>query len=245
MRLKISPRGTVWFLTLVVLFLFCVSGAAHILEHYLKSYESLRQFTYIFWIEINDESIATWYSSFLLLFSSLLLAAISTSKKRSQDRYSRHWGILAFIFLLLSVDEVAEIHEHVGAMGAALATSVGYVPEGFLYFFWFVPYALFLLIVLLAFLRFLSHLPRNTLLLFLGAGAIYVGAALGIELLDSKLSYLFVVQGADIERTVTVVEIMEEVLEMVGAIVFIYALLSYMGSFMEEVTLEMGMKNKK
>ena len=72
MRLRISPRGTVWILTLAVLFLFCVRGSAHILEHYLKGYETLRQVTYIFWIDNNnDESIAAWYSSCLLLFCSL------------------------------------------------------------------------------------------------------------------------------------------------------------------------------
>ena len=129
-------------------------------------------------------------------------------------------------------------------MGAALATSRGFVPEVFVYFFWVVPYAFFVFIVLLAFLRFLSHLPRNTLLLFLGAGAIYVGAALGVELLDSKMSYLLD-QGADVGRLVTAISSVKEVREMMGIIVFIYALLSYMGSFMEEVTLEIGMKINK
>jgi hypothetical protein len=244
MRLRISPRGTVWILTLAVLFLFCLSGAAHILEHYLKGYETLRQVTYLFWIENNDESIAAWYSSFLLLFCSFLLAAIAASRKRSKDHYSRHWRVLSGIFLILSIDEVAKIHEHVGDMGAALAISRGFVPEGFVYFFWVVPYAFFMFIVLLAFLRFLSHLPRNTLLLFLGASAIYVGAALGIELLDSKMFYLLN-QGADVGRMVTAIEIMEEVLEMVGIVVFVYALLSYMGSYVGELTIQIGTKGKE
>jgi hypothetical protein len=59
----------------------------------------------------HDTNIPTWYSSFALFLSSILLAIIATAKKRNKDRYTLHWFFLFGIFLLLSIDEVAMIHE--------------------------------------------------------------------------------------------------------------------------------------
>jgi hypothetical protein len=72
--------------------------------------------------------------------------------------------------LILSVDEVARIHETLGGVSASLANSVGFTPSGFIYYFWVVPGAIFVLVVLLAYARFLLHLPKSALILFLVAG---------------------------------------------------------------------------
>ena len=96
--------------------------------------------------------------------------------------------------------------------------SVAWVPFG----------AIFVLIVALAYLRFLAALPVKTKYLFLIAGTLYVGGALGIEILGGRHTYLYGRENFVYAMFVAC----EEGLEMLGVVVFIYALLSHLGSTM-------------
>ena len=42
------------------------------------------------------------------------LAIIAIAKKQVQDTYSLHWKMLAIIFAVMSLDEVAMLHERAG-----------------------------------------------------------------------------------------------------------------------------------
>ena len=190
----------------------------------------------------NDQSIGAWYSSFVLLFSSVLLAIIARAKKAGGEPYSLHWSGLSIIFLFLSIDEVATIHEALGGVVGDLASRFGFTPKGVFYYAWVVLGVVFVLIVLLVYLRFLYHLPKKTLLLFLGAGALYVGSALGIEMLEAQMVYMST-RGADVSvRVQQVFWFGEEVIETLGVIIFIYALLSYMSSYVKELIVQVGTK---
>jgi hypothetical protein len=181
-----------------------------------------------------------------LLLCSVLLAAIAAAKKRDSDPYTLHWSVLSIIFLFLSMDEVARIHETVlPGLGVALANFVGFAPEGFPYYSWVVPGAILVLVVLLAYLRFLARLPKKTLLLFLVAGVLFMGGALGVEVLDAREAFLYETgarNGEDITGAVRVWDLVlvlsEEGLEMLGVVVFIYALLSYISSYVTDATVE-------
>jgi len=87
----------------------------------------------------------------------------------------------------------------------------------------------------LAYLKFLLHLPRKTRDLFLLAGSIYVGGALGMEMVCGYYA------DAVGQRNLIygLMASVEEILEMVGVIVFIYALLSYIGSYLENIDLRL------
>jgi hypothetical protein len=198
-----------------------------------------------------DSSIPTWYSSIALLMCSVLLATIAATKKRQGEGYATHWGVLSAIFLMLSIDEVARIHETVGDVIYSLANSVGFTPSGFIYYVWVVPGAVFVLVVLLVYVRFLLHLPKRTLLLFLVAGGVFVVGAIGVEMLGSRLVFENVVQSRGSQnasgntRVMIVVAIaIEELLEMLGIVIFVYALLSYMGFAAKEVTLRIRPDNE-
>ena len=206
-----------------------------------------------------DSAIPTWYSSLALLFCSVLLAMIAAAKKRRGQGYTLHWSVLSGIFLLLSIDEVAAIHETVGVVSSYLAISMGFTPSGLIYssldeIFWVVPGAVFVLVVLLAYVRFLFHLPKSTLLLFLVAGGLFVAGAIGVEMFTSLQVELFTSLLASdagmIEKNTTkngldnlqmipypVLIATEEGLEMLGIIVFAYALLSYISLYAREITL--------
>jgi len=198
-----------------------------------------------------DSSIPTWYSSIALLLCSVLLATIAATKKRQGERYATHWGVLSGIFLILSIDEVARIHETLGGVSASLANSVGFTPSGFIYYFWVVPGAIFVLVVLLAYARFLLHLPKRTLILFLVAGGVFVVGAIGVEMLGSRLEFdvvqskgKFMNASVNTQVMYVVAVAIEELLEMLGIVIFVYALLSYIGFDAKEVTLRIRSDDK-
>jgi hypothetical protein len=206
--------------------------------------------------DVGDErSIPTWFESILFLLCSILLAVVTVAKKQRNDRYSLHWGALSIILLLLSLDEVASIHEAIGQQSERLLNSItGFTPSGAIQFFWVVPGAIFVFIVLLAYLRFLAHLPQTTRRSFLFAGALFVLGALGIEMLTAQVvssseaisGWIESASGGMIGRgsanaIPTILKglqtSVEEMFEMLGLTAFVYALLAYISSYVEDVSV--------
>ena len=198
----------------------------------------------------EDASIPTWYSSFALLLCSVLLAAIAAAKKRHNDRFTFHWAALSILFLLMSMDEVATIHEALGeSVGVVAELFFDYDPGGLLYAAWVIPGAIFVLVVALAYLSFFFHLPRKTKLWFLVAGVLFVGGALGMEMLSARLSSFYGWENLEnmpnnVKMVIAVQTALEELFEMLGVVVFIYALLSYAGSYVNEINLRIHAGNK-
>ena len=203
----------------------------------------------------EERSIPTWSESILFLLCSTLLAVVAVAKKQRNDRYSLHWGVLSVILLLLSLDEVASIHEAVGEQSERLLNyATGITPGGAISFFWVVPGAIFVFIVLLVYLRFLANLPQNTRRLFLFAGALFVLGALGIEMLTAQVvssseaisGWIESASGGMIGRgsagaIPTILKglqtSVEEMFEMLGLTAFVYALLAYISSYVEDVSV--------
>ena len=160
-----------------------------------------------------------------------------------------HWSILSGIFLLMSIDEVAKIHEALGETVAAVLGFVGYSPGGLLYAAWVIPGAIFVFVVALAYLRFFFDLPKKTRLWFLVAGALFVVGALGMEMLNSRLSSFYGWEGLEsmpnkVKMIIAVQTALEELFEMSGVVVFIYALLSYASSYVNEISLRIHADKK-
>src|SRR5215207_5961489 len=199
----------------------------------------------------EERSIPTWFESIQFLLCSILLAVIAVAKKQRSDRYSLHWSVLSIILLLLSLDEVASIHEAIGQQSERLLHSTtGFTPSGAIKFFWVVPGAIFVFIVLLAYLRFLADLPRSTRYSFLFAGALFVLGALGIEMISAQVSsssegianFFGMELGLSRHSGSAIPKIMiglqtcvEEMFEMLGLTAFVYALLAYIRSYIEDI----------
>jgi hypothetical protein len=94
-----------------------------------------------------------------------VLLGIVAHRRRS-ERFSRHWLALALVFVGLSADEIAGVHE-------ALNTGLSFP--------WTIPAAIATALVGLLYLAFLAHLDRSTRRRFILAGILYVGGAVGIE----------------------------------------------------------------
>jgi hypothetical protein len=241
MVLAIYVKKIVWAMIIAVLIITLISFAARV-AMYMWGVEGYLQPLRIF--DVGEErSIPTWFESIQFLLCSMLLAVIAVAKKRRSDRYSLHWGVLSVILLLLSLDEVASIHEAIGQQSENLLHSVtGLTPGGAIKFFWVVPGAILALIVLLAYLRFLADLPRSTRRSFLFAGALFVLGALGLEMLSAQVSSssegianLF---GSAIPKIMIGLQTcVEEMFEMLGLTAFVYALLAYISSYAEDISV--------
>lgn len=210
-----SPQKAAKTLFSIVLCLITADIVGQV-SKYFFGHERLLGFVKLF--DLNRESnIPSWYSSVTLLLCAFLLANIASLKKGFP--YSYHWKALSFIFVYLSVDESAELHERWNYLMKPFIHS-----SGVLYAPWVVPGAIFVVIVLISYIKFLSHLPRQIKWLFLLAGTVYVGGAVGMELLEGYL-----LGDSGIETFVyQMVVVLEEFSEMFGIIIFIYALLSYL-----------------
>jgi hypothetical protein len=237
--LTASPKKIALVLILVAVFLILVSVVAQFIALSLGIANS-RTFGLLFVGE--DESIPAWYSSIMLLFCSVLLAVIAYAKKVAGGRYSLHWRALSAIFLFLSVDEGIRIHEKMAPLGRLMLEGVG-LSGGFIIRAWVVPAAILVLIVALAYLRFIVALPQKTRNLFLLAGLLFVGGAMGMELLSDL--YVTLSGGVDNMSLWQIalriaIPYAEESLEMLGVIVFIYALMLHLSAQAEEVRIRMG-----
>lgn len=215
-----------WSLSFVALLLALLGLAAQLSETYQGDYVYKTAFVRMFDLS-GESSIPTWFSSVTMLFCSVILSMIALASKRSGERYTLHWGLLSAILLGMSVDEVAQFHESFNKIGSLLGT------EGFLYYGWVIPGGVFVVAVALAYLKFLFDLPAKTRRLFIFAGAVFVGGALGMEMVGARAAQLYGETSPGFFLPVTV----EEFMEMMGVIVFCYALLSYAASHLKEIHL--------
>lgn len=175
----------------------------------------------------GEQTVTAFFSWSLLLFAALLLGAIAYSKKVVRDRYTRQWIALAAIFFYLSVDEAIGIHERIG-----LIVTDKLNPSGLFYYAWTIPGGIFVLVCFLAFLRFINHLPTQVKYLFVLAGSIYIGGALIVEMYNGYYMSLYGAQPLYYAFTTV-----EEGMEMLGIIIFIYGLMKYISSSMKGLQL--------
>ena len=176
----------------------------------------------ILWLNVDEEmSIPTWFSSSVLLLCAVLLTILSIGR-RGGEVYALHWKALAVIFFLLSIDEAVGFHEMaIGPVGSVLNE-----PGGFLYFTWVVPGGAFVLIFALTYLRFLLSLPPRTRRLCIVAALLFVCGALVMEMISGRHAAQYGYQNLTYVALTTT----EEVLEMLGGIIFLYALMLHTGS---------------
>jgi hypothetical protein len=166
-----------------------------------------------------EQTIPTWYSVALLLLAATLLLVIGLVKRASRDGYRFHWLGLAIIFLYLSIDEGATIHE---MFGDPLQQTFG--TSGFLAFGWQLLAAPLVIILAVLYLRFLLHLPSAIRYRLIAAGMLYVGGALAGDAVGARQWEL----SGGVTLPYLAIGTVEELMEMLGVVTLIYTLLRYM-----------------
>ena len=156
----------------------------------------------------EEESFGTWFSTILLACSSWLLFAEARRARERNDPWRPWWLGLAIGFLFLSIDEVVGVHEYLNSlMEEGNWTDVGIVVVA---------------VVFVAYLPFLWHHRWRTTILFLLAGALYVGGAVGVERATEWYAEDDLLNTLDYNLWTVV----EETMEITGILVFLYVLLA-------------------
>lgn len=232
MQLSISVRQIARIMLVIALVLVPLNYLLRYVEQ-LDSYPEMDPERFFYLLDVDGEmTIPTWYSSFQLLLAGGLLGVAAVANRES--RFHRHWAVLGWLFLILSIDEMSSIHERfMGPMRGALYKFGLY--NSFFYFAWVVPAVIFLILLGIAYFRFLRALPPRTLRLFLVAGAIFVAGAIGLEMLGANFVYY---EGIT-DRSFRMLQPLEELGEMLGLTIFIYALLDYLRSHTEDLLVKL------
>ena len=179
-----------------------------------------------------EGNIPTWLSSAMLLAASALLGLIASYHRTAEHTFAKHWALLAIVFLYISLDETARIHEALNTPVRAILPS-----SGFLHFGWVLVGTLFVVIFFVAYFRFLFDLPRPTRTWFLIAGFVFVAGAIGFE----SLSAHFFWQSGYRNARYLLASNVEEVMEMIGIVIFLYALLTYINRELPKPVLAAGL----
>jgi hypothetical protein len=167
----------------------------------------------------HEKNLPTYFSSLLLLTSSVLLGTIAIESRMHENSRFFFWALLAAIFLFLSFDEVFMIHERFRKpVQSRLNTS------GLFNFAWVIPYGCATIFFAFFFLKFVLNLPKKVKFLFILGGVMYVSGAIGMEMIGGLWDENF---GQD-NATYAMLYTIEESLELTGIIVFIFGLLTYM-----------------
>lgn len=168
----------------------------------------------------GEQNIPSFFSALLLSLAAFILATTYSLMRNSlQEPY---WLLLAAGFGFMAVDEAASLHERlVRPMRDLLGHDQSF---GVFYFAWVIP-AFFIVVILgLCFLRFLTRLDRLTRKAFIVSAMLYLGGALGMEMLGGWYDEKYGPENLGYVACFTI----EESLEMAGVIYFIRALLRYL-----------------
>ena len=157
-----------------------------------------------------EHNVPTWLASSLLLACALAAGAIA----RAAPSWRRHWWGMAAVFAYASLDEVAQLHEHLGGH---------FETSGVLYFSWVIPAVGILGVLTAVYLPFVRALAPATRRRLIVAGAIYVGGAVAMEL---PLGWWTERAGPD-NLGYGLIDWVEETLELLGASLALVALVAH------------------
>lgn len=170
--------------------------------------------------DLNGEGVVpSWFSSLLLASCSAVALAIALMKVQVGDRYRLHWLLMSLLLIYLSADEGAEIHE---LWRHYLDPRANWT--GMLYYPATLPNAIGAAAVGLLMAPFALSLGRETVLGLILAGSLYVGGAVGAEILGGLQHSASGTENLRYQLLVA----LEESLEMAGVFVLLSTLLAYL-----------------
>lgn len=173
----------------------------------------------------SEGNVPTFANALLLFIPSLLLAFIAAWKNSIKDKFRLHWFGLALIFLYLSFDEAAVLHERLIKPMRAISDA-----GGVFHFAWVIPGMIGVVLFGLVFLMFFLHLEKKFKILFFLSLAVYILGVIGGEM----VSGYFAANLGQKNYTYAVVASLEESVEMFGCTFIIYSLLEYIKHYLPE-----------
>jgi len=217
-RLSLNPSSVALLLTAVALLLVLISISMRII-YFAGDGNELHGFTSLFTLGY-EKNIPNTFSVLLLFSNALLLWIIFLLKRMQKDTDLLYWAVLSFGFLYMSFDEACKLHER---LESPIKDIIGNDNLGIFYYAWVIPGIILVLLLGLFFLRFLLRLPAKTRFFFLISAFLYLGGAIGFELIGGRYHELYGFENL----SYYMIMFTEESLEMAGCIFFIWTLLKY------------------
>ena len=226
-KVKVVRRKIVRYLVIGIIFFAVVSTEIQICKYVFDYRDEWMQ---LFNLD-RELNFPTWYSAIMLGFCGLILRIIAIGKKQQSDRYTSDWQLLSVIFGLMALDEVLSIHE----VFIIPEISEAFNLPWFLHSMWVILGVVFVVWFGKRYRKFVFHLPAQSKRQFILAATIYIGGALIMEMIGSHFAEAIGQQYLIYALIATV----EEILEMTGLVVFIYALLFYLSNWTPQLDLHL------
>jgi len=161
----------------------------------------------------REMNVPTWFSSVCFLFAAFLLWQLSCADDRQTRPY---WRGLSLIFVFLSLDESAAMHEMAVEPMRRL-----FHAHGLLHFSWVILGAVFVAILAILYCRFFLSQPKPVRNWFLLSAVLFLAGTFGMEMVGGLYTEL---HGSE-TFTYALIADCEETLELVGLVLFLHALL--------------------
>lgn len=228
--LSVQPRAVAKRLFYVIALLLALDLAGVYLVQILHLNTPMVQ-KFVRHFDLNEENnIPTFFSSLLLLLASGLLLIIA--RQAPSHKKALRWLLLSAVFLFLALDESIAIHEEFTyTLNKVYATSTNL--GGYLRYSWVVPYTLGLMALTAFYAPFIWRLPPFVRALFVLSGCLFVTGAVGLESIEGHYDLLYGMHNLYSSLLCA----LEEVMEMSGVVLFIYALLTYVAQEHGEIKL--------
>lgn len=238
--IKLNPKGILFTLLGTIALLVFLSAYGQYIKFYPESIDihgAFQEFvidllTKSFYTD-SEANIPTYFNTIILFIPSLMFALIGAWKVSIRDKFKLQWIGLSLIFLYLSMDEAATLHEKVISPMRDLFNYERF--GGIFYFAWVIPGIIAVALFMLAYLRFFLHLENKYKILFFASLVIYVGGIIGGEMLSGHFAGTIGFKNF----TYAAYTSLEESLEWLGCTLLIYSLLLYIQHYLPEgITLK-------
>lgn len=165
----------------------------------------------------GEHTIPAWFSGVMLWTAGLGILVLAVLNFRLSRLTGLQWAVLGATFLYLSADEVLALHEKLNAPAARLLEDRIHLASPWVIFG--APFAAVIGLICLPLMRKISPTARVTFVL---AGVVFVTGAIGVELAGETVKRIL--HGGEGSKLYTFFYTTEELLEMLGVVIFLHAM---------------------
>lgn len=223
-QIVIIKQGVTVRVLLITSVLLVVASVAGQLSKYVAGHDQVFGLVPLFNLD-GDQNIPTIFAVLQFTMAAFLLLIIAHGAVKTKARHAMEWSILTLIFVLFAIDEAWGLHKTL-TNPLSLRTR-GVFNELFtaiFYYAWVLVGLAFVVLLGLFFMRFLLALPKTTRNIFILSGGLFVGGAVGMEMISGYYAYEYSTRNL----TYSLLANIEETLEMFGLTLFISGLLAYL-----------------
>ena len=177
-----------------------------------------------------EGNLPAWYAVTLLSLCAGLLGVVAVVARSGAAPRWPQWGLLSLLFLGLSFDEFASLHERTSEPLQRL-----FGTSGFLHYAWVIGMGAGVLVFAASYIGFLRSLPAPTSRGLIVAGVLYVTGAIGMEMMEAAM---FAQTGSHTTLAYGLLVLVEEMLEMLGLILLMRTVIDYLVRVAPTVRLE-------